>query len=101
MTTSHLTVFYQMNSVQAFLFCFFPSISCLSPPPQKKLNESEIQIYATTEGVFMRSSMNIFTRVLLSSLNVYFHDPRLFREHCDEVSTLKQTSDEQINWMCN
>jgi len=71
------------------------------PPPQKKLTKSEIQIYATMEGVFMRSSMNIFIRVLLSSLNVYFHDPRLFREHGDEVSTLKQTPDEQINLLCN
>jgi len=73
----------------------------MSVPKKIKLTKSEIQIYATTERVITRFSTNNFTRVLLSSLNVYFHDLGLFREHCDEVSTLNQTSDEQINLLCN
>ena len=61
-----------------------------------KLTKSEIRIYATAEGAFMRYSMNIFTRVLLSNLRVYFHVQRLFRKHCEEVSTLKQTSENKL-----
>jgi hypothetical protein len=84
------------------LFIFFNFTYMTPPPPKKiKLTKSEIQIYATAEDVFMRSSKNIFTRVLLSSLNVYIHVQRLFRKHCEEVSALKQTSEKQFNLLCN
>jgi hypothetical protein len=67
-------------------------------PPQ---SEILYNIYATAEGVFMRSSIKICTPELQSRLNVYFHVQILFRKHSDEVSTLRETSEEQINLLCN